>query len=327
MPQSPQNRAPAPPPLQVARLAKTYAGGRGVRDVNMTLAPGGITGFIGVNGAGKSTTLKAIVGLLEPDRGEVRLFGEPASFAARARVGFLPEERGLTPRERARDAIAFHAQLKGLSRGTAYRRADALLERIGLSGRTRARICELSKGNAQRVQILCAIAHEPALLVLDEPFSGLDPIAQAELQSLFSEFRSGGGAILFSTHSMAVAERLCDHVVILSQGRTVFEGPVAEAATHAPHGVYVTLDDDAALLEVVRALGAQAEAFPSKMSNALRWRVILPQTVPYPALMRALADKGLAIHGFEPIQADLEGAFWSLAGQDRAQDPARRAAA
>jgi len=304
-----------PTPLRVANLAKSYGGRRGVSDVSFSVASGSITGFIGVNGAGKSTTLKAIVGLITPDGGSVDLFGQPASFATRARLGFLPEERGLTPRERARDAIAFHARLKGLPRQAAYRRADELLERIGLSGRTRARIGELSKGNAQRVQILCAIAHDPSLLILDEPFSGLDPIAQAEVQSLFSEFRSQGGAILFSTHSMAVAERLCDHVVIMSDGRTVFEGAVAEAASHAPHGVYVTINDDAALLEVVRALGGEAQAFPSKISDALRWRVLLPTNIGYPVLMRALADRELVVHGFEPIQADLEGAFWTLAGR------------
>jgi len=308
----------APPPLaplRVAHLKKTYAGGRGVSDVSFTVAAGSITGFIGVNGAGKSTTLRAVMGLILPDAGAVELFGQPTSFAARNRLGFLPEERGLAPRERARDAIAFHARLKGLPRRAAYARADMLLERIGLSGRVRARIGDLSKGNAQRVQILCAVAHRPEMLILDEPFSGLDPIAQAEVQSLFDEFRSQGGAILFSTHSMAVADRLCDHVVILSEGRTVFEGAVAEAATHAPHGVYVTINDDAALLEVVRALGGEAQAFPSKLSDAMRWRVLLPPTVPYPALMRALAERELAVHGFEPIQADLEGAFWTLAGQ------------
>jgi ABC-2 type transport system ATP-binding protein len=303
------------PPLRVANLVKTYGSGRGVRDVSFQVAGGSITGFIGANGAGKSTTLKAIIGLIRPDAGVVELFGRPNSFAARARLGFLPEERGLVPRDRASDAIAFQARLKGYSRKDAYRRADMLLERVGLADRRRAPIRELSKGNAQRVQILCAIAHDPALLVLDEPFTGLDVIAQAEVQSLFSEFRSKGGAILFSTHSMQVAERLCDHVVVMADGRSVFEGPLAEATAQAPHGVYVTVDDETTLMEVVRGLGAKAEPFAGKMGEALRWRVLLPSNVPYPALMRALADRQLAVYGFEPIQADLEGAFWALAGE------------
>lgn len=301
------------PPLRIAGLAKQYAGGRGVRDISFTLAPGSVTGFIGVNGAGKSTTLKCIMGLTEADAGEIEIFGQPASFSARRQLGFLPEERGLAPRERARDAVAFHARLKGVERRAAYFRADQLLERIGLEARRSARIGELSKGNAQRVQILCAIAHSPKLLILDEPFSGLDPVAQAEVQSLFDEYRAGGGAILFSTHAMAAAERLCDQVVIIADGRTVFEGAVGEATAKAPHGVYVTCSDDAGLLAVADQLGGTAQPLAGKIGEALRWRVLLPTHVPYPTLMRAMAERQLPVHGFEPIQADLEGAFWSLA--------------
>lgn len=307
------NPSPArPPALSVQGLAKTYAGGQGVTGVDLTVPAGAVTGFIGVNGAGKSTTLKAIMGLLAPDAGAIALFGRPASFETRKAVGFLPEERGLAPRERARDAIAFHGRLKGMDRRSALHRADALLERIGLEGRVRARIGDLSKGNAQRVQILCAIVHDPALLILDEPFTGLDPIAQAEVQSLFAEHRARGGAILFSTHSMAVAERLCDRVAVLAGGRTVFEGAVAEAALHAPNGAFVTLDDAAALLEVCARLGGEARPFDGAMGRAMRWRVLLPADVSYVALMRALAERELAIHGFEPIEPDLEGAFWAL---------------
>jgi ABC-2 type transport system ATP-binding protein len=302
-------------PLIVSRLAKSYGSGRGVLDVSLNVRAGSVTGFIGANGAGKSTTLRCVVGLAQPDRGRIELFGQPVSFELRRRIGFLPEERGLAPRERARDAIAFHARLKGLGRGEAYLRADALLERIGLAGRTQTRIEELSKGNAQRVQILCAIAHDPELLILDEPFSGLDPIAQAEVQSLFAEYRSKGGAILFSTHSMASAERLCDEVVILADGRTVFSGPLSEAAECAGHGAYLTTDDAAALQAVVKEIGGQAEPFQSQFGEALRWKVILPAQVPHVVLLRALAEHQLSIHGFEPIKADLEGAFWSLAAK------------
>lgn len=305
-------------PLQVTALAKRYSGGRGVHDIGFTVAPGSVTGFIGVNGAGKSTTLKCIMGLAEPDFGRIELFGAPASFAARRSLGFLPEERGLAPRERARDAVAFHARLKGLSRAEAYARADQLLERIGFDSRRRARVGELSKGNAQRVQILCAIAHAPRLLILDEPFSGLDPVAQVEVQSLFDEYRAGGGAILFSTHSMSAAERLCDHVVIIAGGQTVFEGAVAEATAHAPHGVYVTCSDDRGLLEIAAKLGGSARPFAGKMGEALRWRILLPPEVTYPALMLAMAERQLAVQGFEPIRADLEGAFWSLAAKREA---------
>lgn len=314
----PVARDSGPPALVVSGLAKRHAGGRGVSDISFRVDRGSITGFIGVNGAGKSTTLNAIVGLLAPDAGSVELFGAPADFDARQRIGFLPEERGLAPRERITEVIAFYAQLKGLGRRQAKARAEQLLTRIGLAEHLRSRVGELSKGNAQRVQFLCAIAHEPELLILDEPFTGLDPLAQAEMQSLLLEYRAGGGAVLFSTHSMSVAERLCDRVVMLSQGRTVFEGAVEDAAAHAPHGAHVTLTDGGALQKVVAGLGGEAHAFPTKLGEAQRWRVLLPPNVPYVLLMRALAEHQLTVHGAEPIEPSLEGALWALSQQQAA---------
>ncbi|HEX6867083.1 MAG TPA: ATP-binding cassette domain-containing protein [Caulobacteraceae bacterium] len=302
----------AQPALRVQHLAKRYAGGAGVSDVNLTVEPGQIAGFIGVNGAGKSTTLRCILGLSEPDAGNIEIFGRRASFSARAPLGFLPEERGLAPRDRARDAIAFHARLKGASRAKAYERADALLTRIGLGGRERTRIGELSKGNAQRVQILCALAHDPALLILDEPFSGLDPIAQGEIRVLFAEFRAMGGSILFSTHAMSFAEELCDKVVILSNGRTVFEGAVSEAAmSGGRHGAYVVSADDDAVLAAAADVGGDAEALTGAAMGAVRWRILLPASVTHPVLMRALAARGARIFDFKPIEAGLESALWN----------------
>ena len=301
--------------LTVRNLAKRYAGARGVSDVSLSVRAGAVTGFIGVNGAGKSTTLNCVLGLVQPDAGEIRLFGRPATFAARTQIGFLPEERGIAPRERARDAIAFQARLKGLRGREAFRRADELLDRVGLGDRRRARIGELSKGNAQRVQLLCALAHAPRLLILDEPFTGLDPIAQAEVIALLSEHRARGGALLFSTHSMAVAERLCDEVVILAEGRTVFEGALASATAHAANGAFVVTPHDAPIPDIAAALGGRAEPLGAQIGEAVRWRVTLPAGVSHVALIRAMAGREVEIFGFEPMKADLEGAFWSLAGR------------
>src|SRR5262249_25110816 len=149
-----------------------------------------------------------------------------------------------------------------------------------------ARIETLSKGNAQRVQILCALAHRPQLLILDEPFSGLDPIAQSEVMSLFAEFRAGGGAILFSTPAMAAAEGLSDRVVVLAGGRTVFEGPVADASAAAPHGAMVVTADDEALVAAAEAVGGRATPMgeaDARIGEARRWRVTLPPAVTHPA--------------------------------------------
>ena len=303
----------APPAIEVRGLAKSYGGGGGVRDVAMTVRPGSITGLIGVNGAGKSTTLRSIMGLTRPDAGEIRLFGEAASPSNRLRIGFLPEERGLAPRDRARNVIAFHGRMKGMGRRDAYRAADHLLERVNLRSRRTARIEDLSKGNAQRVQILCTLVNKPDLLILDEPLSGLDPIAQSEILTLFAECRAGGGSILISTHSMPAVETLCDTVVMLSSGRTVFEGAVTEAADLAPHGAIIVTSDPAALAAVASRLGGSATLVSSSLGEAARWRVLLPGAVPHPALLRALSERAIPIMAFEPIQKNLEGAFWSLA--------------
>jgi ABC-2 type transport system ATP-binding protein len=303
----------ASPAIEIASLSKHFRGGGGITDVSFAVPAGSVTGFIGVNGAGKSTTLRCILGLLEPDAGRVELFGEPISPSARRKIGFLPEERGLFPHERARDAIAFQGRLKGMNRGDALEAADHLLVRVGLGGRKADRLASLSKGNVQRVQILCALVHSPQLLLLDEPLSGLDLLVQSEMLSLLAEYRAKGSAILFSTHSMAAAESICDRVVMLSAGRTVFEGALADASKLAPHGAIVVTADVDNLAVAVEQLGAEMFAMPSIIGEASRWRVILPRHITHPALIAALAEHRVGILGFQPIQPNLEGAFWHLA--------------
>lgn len=298
--------------LKTLRLRKDYGRGAGIFDVSLTVAAGSVTGFIGVNGAGKSTTLRCIMGLIRPDAGEVTLFGGPASRVGLRRIGFLPEERGLFPRERARDVVAFHARLKGVARNEAFRSADRLLERIGLEGRTRARIEDLSKGNAQRVQILCALAHRPDLLILDEPMSGLDPLAQSEVADLFSEFKAGGGGLLYSTHDLASAAKLCDQVVMLNKGRVVFDGPVEDAGSSAPHGAMIVTTDAEGLTSAAHSVGGEVSFISSGVHGGTRWSVSLPKTTPHPALLRALSEHAVPIFAFEPIEATLEAAFWRL---------------
>jgi ABC-2 type transport system ATP-binding protein len=175
------------------------------------------------------------------------------------------------------------------------------------------------------VQILCALAHDPDLLILDEPLSGLDPVAQSDVLALFAEFRAEGGAILFSTHAMPAAEAVCDEVAVLAGGRTVFQGPLEAAAAGAPHGAVIVTSDAAKLRAAAEAVGGEARPLSSNMGEATRWRVILPREVTHPALMRALAERETPVFAFEPIKADLEGAFWELATQG-APEMDRRAA-
>lgn len=299
--------------LTITGLAKKFPGGSGISNVFLSVPAGSVTGFIGVNGAGKSTTLRCVMGLLRSEAGEILLFGAPLTPSARSRIGFLPEERGLFAHERARDAIAFQGRLKGMSRRDALASADRLLERIGLGSCGRDRIATLSKGNAQRVQILCALVHEPDLLLLDEPLSGLDPVGQADMLSLLAEFRGQGRAVLFSTHSMASAETSCDRVVMLSAGRTVFEGAMPDAAALAPHGAVVVTADAEGLAVAAKSVGGEVVPLAGGIGDAGRWRVVLPRSVTHPALVRAIAAYGVPIYSFQPIQASLESAFWQLA--------------
>jgi len=303
----------APDLLRVSALARRFAGGNGISNISLSVPAGSVTGFIGVNGAGKSTTLRCVMGLLQPDAGAIEMFGAAASRASRKRIGFLPEERGLFPHERAREAIAFHGRLKGMGRKQAFAAADRLLERIGLGTRRHDRLSSLSKGNAQRVQIVCALVHEPQLLLLDEPLSGLDPVAQSEILSLLAEYRGRGGAVLFSTHSMPAAERVCDRVVMLSGGRTVFEGAMPDVSALSPHGAEVITADAEGLAAAAKSVGGRAIPLANGMGEAARWRVVLPREVTHPALVRALAQHRVPILDFQPIQAGLESAFWQLA--------------
>jgi ABC-2 type transport system ATP-binding protein len=299
--------------LRVSALALRYAGGNGISNVSLSVPAGSVTGFIGVNGAGKSTTLRCVMGLLRHQAGEIELFGGPASQASRAQVGFLPEERGIFPHERARDAIAFHGRLKGMRRKDALGASDRMLERIGLGSRKHDRVGSLSKGNAQRVQLLCALVHDPQLLLLDEPLSGLDPVAQADMLSLLAEFRGRGGAVLFSTHSMAAAESVCDRVVILSAGRTIFEGSLPDAAALSPHGAVVVTAEAMKLAAAAEAIGGYVVPMTAGLGEAGRWRVVMPREVTHPALIRALATYEVPIFNIQPIEANLESAFWNLA--------------
>lgn len=210
-------------------LAKRFGDRRVVDGVDIAVPTGAVYGVLGPNGAGKTTTLRMLLGIIEPDEGQRSLLGHAHPRDASDLVGYLPEERGLYPAMKARDAIVFIGALRGLDRATGRVRADELLEQAGLSHAADSKIRKLSKGMAQLVQLLGSVVHRPKLLVLDEPFSGLDPVNQERLEALILGERDRGATILFSTHVMAHAERLCDRLAIIAGGRRRFEGTVDDA--------------------------------------------------------------------------------------------------
>jgi ABC-2 type transport system ATP-binding protein len=218
-------------PLACRSLTKSFGGPAVVDDLTFEVAAGTITGFVGANGAGKTTTMRIILGVLGADAGEVRWKGAELTHQVRRNFGYMPEERGLYPKMAVREQLVFFGRLHGLATAEAGRRTDELLERLGLTDRSADMLETLSLGNQQRVQIAAALVHRPVALVLDEPFSGLDPFAVDAMADLLREeigSSADGVPVLFSSHQLDLVERLCDDLVMLSRGRVVSAGPVDE---------------------------------------------------------------------------------------------------
>jgi ABC-2 type transport system ATP-binding protein len=196
--------------------------------------PGRITGFLGPNGAGKTTAMRAVFELVRLDAGRVSWRGAPITGVERARFGYMPEERGLYPRMRIRDQLLYLGELCGRTNSDVWKIAERWLERLGLADRAADRLDTLSHGNQQRVQLIAALVNEPELLVLDEPFSGLDPIAMAAMADLLAELAAAGATVLFSSHQLDLVEELCEDVVIIDKGRVVLAGDLTDLRAAVP---------------------------------------------------------------------------------------------
>ena len=212
--------------LEIIDLAKRYGPVVALDGASFTAAPGRIVGFLGPNGAGKTTTMRCIFGLARPDRGEVLWKGRHVDREARLRFGYMPEQRGLYPRMRVGEQLTYFAQQHGLSGRDANAAAMRWLERMGLADRAKSKLEELSHGNQQRVQLSVALAHDPELLVLDEPFSGLDPIGIATMTDVVQERAAAGVGVVFSSHQLDLVEDVCEDVVIIAKGRIVAAGAI-----------------------------------------------------------------------------------------------------
>jgi len=204
--------------LDIRGINKHYGTRQVLTDVSFTVGDGRMTGFVGANGAGKTTTMRIILGVLSPDSGTVLIDGEPVTASDRRRFGYMPEERGLYPKMKVAEQLVYLARLHGLSTADARRNTAELLERLGLGERAGDAVESLSLGNQQRAQIAAALVHDPEFLVLDEPFSGLDPIAVEVVMSVLADYAAGGAPVLFSSHQLDIVERLCDDLVIIAGG-------------------------------------------------------------------------------------------------------------
>jgi ABC-2 type transport system ATP-binding protein len=214
--------------ISVDRISKSYGDFVAVSELSMEVKTGSIFGLLGPNGAGKSTTIRMIVNITMPDSGQIALFGRPMNAKLQERVGYLPEDRGLYKKMKVGEQLAFFAELKGLPGQEAYRRIDAWLKRIEMTEWKNKKWEELSKGMQQKVQFVSTILHSPDLVILDEPFSGLDPISAGLLKEIVQELKENNKTIIFSTHLMEQAEELCDEICLINHGRKVLGGPVRE---------------------------------------------------------------------------------------------------
>ncbi len=297
-------------------VTKRYGAFTAVDDLSFEARPGRILGFLGPNGAGKTTTLRMALGLVAPTAGRIAVMGAPDAAAVRARIGFMPEERGLYRRMTPVGVIAFLAGLKGVSGGEARRRARALLEAQGLGEVMHRQIRSLSKGMAQKVQLLSALAHEPDLVILDEPFAGLDPVNQQSLEVLLRSIAARGAAVIFSTHVMQHAERLCDQVVLLALGRKVFDGTVEEARAAAPRALILEGAFEASVMaDLPGVTGFAAE--PLEGGGARVTASLSPGAPAQKTLMAAFA-KEVEISRFELREPHLHDAFIVLTGEGKA---------
>jgi ABC-2 type transport system ATP-binding protein len=228
--------------LEIIDLTKRFGEVVALDGASFTVTPGRIVGFLGPNGAGKTTTMRAIFGLVRPDRGTVLWKGTPVGPAERARFGYMPEERGLYPKMKVGEQLTYMAELSGLGGAPAREAAAGWLDRLGLADRADAHLQELSHGNQQRVQLAAALVHDPELAVLDEPFSGLDPLGVQSLAELLVQTAAMGVAVVFSSHQLDLVENVCQDVVIIDQGRIVLAGVVDELkATSSRRSLEITV--------------------------------------------------------------------------------------
>ncbi|TVV71168.1 ABC transporter ATP-binding protein [Sphingomonas solaris] len=304
--------------IEATGLVKDFGATRAVDGIDLSVPAGTIYGVLGPNGAGKTTTLRMLLGIIDPDAGHRTLLGESVPLRAAHLVGYLPEERGLYPAMTPREAIAFMGALRGLPLAEGRRRADDLLDAHDLGHAARKPIRTLSKGMAQTVQLLGTLVHRPRLIVLDEPFSGLDALNQGRLEALIRAQAADGVTVLFSTHVIAHAERLCERIAIIAGGRVRFEGAVEEARGRLRPQVR---------LGTRAADGAWCAALPAgTLLEGGVWRFELPDDGIEP-LLKALIAGGAGIDTLSIERPGLHDAFVAIAGEAVARDMAKPAPA
>ena len=297
--------------VRLEGVTKSFGTHTAVQGLNLEIPRGVVYGLLGPNGSGKTTTIRMIMGILHPDRGEVRLFGGDPDRTRRQKVGYLPEERGVYRKMKVLELLLFLAEIRGMPRDTARGRALSWLERLGLGGWPDKRVEDLSKGMQQKVQFIGTVIHDPELLILDEPFSGLDPINQDVLESIVREFHAAGTTILFSTHLMAQAERLCEKVCLISRARKVLDGDLRDLRAAERRGVVaVAFEGGGGWIDGPEV--AHAEDHGGEV------HLMLHEGADPQAILRRGVEAGAVIHRFDVVEPRLHEIFVRHAGAEAA---------
>ncbi len=314
------NQISAYAPLEVRGVTKLFGDFCAVNDVSFSLPAGSIYGFLGPNGAGKTTTIRMILEIIKPTRGSITVLGESSALKVRQRIGYLPEEKGLYKKMKCWAVIAYFATLKGLSKRAARQRAYELLERYGLKDFANSPTESLSKGMGQKVQVLASIAHDPEFVILDEPFSGLDPVNQQVMEDIIRDMAKRGRTVLFSTHVMQHAERLCDRILLLAKGRKIFDGTIGEAKQTIPRRVRIETEDDIAplreLSDVVAVRQLQTTNSVLSPTTATHWELELRDHADPQAILQTCFARGIRLRSFNQSEPTLHEVFMHLVGPE-----------
>jgi ABC-2 type transport system ATP-binding protein len=296
--------------LEVKNLVKTFDGIRAVDDVSFAVPEGSVFGLIGRNGAGKTTTLRIMMNIYLPDSGEVLLQGAKAGQDFKDKVGYLPEERGLYKKMKVIETLLFFAELKGKTGKAVERKAIEYLERFQLADRKNSKVEDLSKGNQQKVQFITTILHDPEFIILDEPFTGLDPINTNLLKEIILELKNQGKVIIFSTHLMDFAERMCDHITMLDKGKVILNGALADIkAKYSQRNVSINYQGD---LSFLKSSPIVEKIFEYGNSSSIK----VKEPMQVQQLLKILVDNNIIITKFAADEISLQEIFVELAGDE-----------
>jgi ABC-2 type transport system ATP-binding protein len=292
--------------VTVNHIVKAFTDKIAVNDLSFTIKTGEILGIIGPNGAGKTTTIKMVMDIIRPDSGEVKILGEKFSESSKDKIGYMPEERGLYKKARVIDAIVYLATLKGMDKAAATKKANILLEQTGMLPNARKKMEELSKGMSQLIQFIVTVIHDPQLLILDEPFSGLDPLNTESSKKWLLDLRDQGKSIVLSTHQMNQVEEMCDRILMVDHGRAVLYGELKEIkARFRSNSVILAYEGDPGVIPGVK------EQRPGKDYTEL---FLDGKTTPQQVL-KTLLDRGVIVNRFELATPPLNEIFIKVAGE------------